>query len=152
MLYGLETVALTKRQEADMEVAELTMLRSMLRVTIMDKIRNDYIRRTAQVGWVCERKHERQFWGGRDMYGGNMVSILREWCWGWNCNKRRNGEGLKGGLWMNWESMAVVEVTERMQKIWPNRGGKIRSGDPWPAKPKEEEGSKFLCSQQWRVQ
>ena len=27
MLYGLETVALTKRQEADMEVAELKMLR-----------------------------------------------------------------------------------------------------------------------------
>ena len=28
MLYGLETVALTKRQEAEMEVAELKMLRS----------------------------------------------------------------------------------------------------------------------------
>ena len=27
MLYGLETVALTKRQEAEMEVAELNMLR-----------------------------------------------------------------------------------------------------------------------------
>ena len=28
MLYGLETVALTKRQEAEMEVAELKMLRN----------------------------------------------------------------------------------------------------------------------------
>ena len=36
MLYWLETVALTKRQEAEMEVSEL----KMLRVTIMDKIGN----------------------------------------------------------------------------------------------------------------
>ena len=39
MLYGLETVALTKRQEAEMEVAELKMLRFSLVVTRMDKIR-----------------------------------------------------------------------------------------------------------------
>ena len=38
MLYGLETVALTKRQEAEMEVAELKMLRFSLGVTRMDKI------------------------------------------------------------------------------------------------------------------
>ena len=40
MLYGLETVALTKRQEAEMEVAELKMLQFSLGVTRMDKIRN----------------------------------------------------------------------------------------------------------------
>ena len=33
MLYGLETVALTKRQEAEMEVAELKMLQFSLGVT-----------------------------------------------------------------------------------------------------------------------
>ena len=33
MLYGLESVALTKRQEAEMEVAELKMLRCSLGVT-----------------------------------------------------------------------------------------------------------------------
>ena len=59
MLYGLETVALMKRQEAEMEVAELKMLRFSLGVTRMDKIRNEYIRWTAQVGKL-ERKHERQ--------------------------------------------------------------------------------------------
>ena len=53
MLYGLETVALTKRQEAEMEVAELKMLPRM------NKIRNEYIRGTAQVGRFGE-KHERQ--------------------------------------------------------------------------------------------
>ena len=61
MLYGLETVALTKRQEAEMEVAELKMLRFSLGVTRMDKIRNEYIRGTAQHRWESlERKLERQ--------------------------------------------------------------------------------------------
>ena len=47
MVYGLETVTLTKRQEAEMEVAELKMLRFSLGVTSMDTIRNEYIRGTA---------------------------------------------------------------------------------------------------------
>ena len=55
MLYGLETVALTKRQEAEMEVAEWKMLRFPLGVTRMDKIRNEYIRGTAQVGKFGEK-------------------------------------------------------------------------------------------------
>ena len=41
MLYRLKTVALTKRQESEMEVAELKMLRFILGVTRMDKIRNE---------------------------------------------------------------------------------------------------------------
>ena len=67
MLYGLETVALTKRQEAEMEVAELKMLRFSLGVTIMDKIRNEYIRGTAQVGRFGEKPREARmrwvYWG-----------------------------------------------------------------------------------------
>ena len=51
MVFGLETVALTKIQEAEMEVAELKMLRFSLRVTKMDTIRNEYIRGAVQVGW-----------------------------------------------------------------------------------------------------
>ncbi|KAK2919151.1 hypothetical protein Q8A73_003522 [Channa argus] len=47
MLFGLETVALKKRQEAELEVAELKMLRFSLGVTRMDRIRNEYIRGTA---------------------------------------------------------------------------------------------------------
>ena len=39
MLYGLETVPLTKKQEA-----ELVVLRFSLRVTRMDKIKNEFIR------------------------------------------------------------------------------------------------------------
>ena len=58
MLYGLETVALTKRQEAEMEVAELKMLRFSLGVTRMDKTRNEYIRGTAQVGRFGKKTRE----------------------------------------------------------------------------------------------
>ena len=79
MLYGLETVALTKRQEAEMEVAELKMLRFSLGVTRMDKIRNEYIR--GQHRWDgLESKLERQDWDGMDTYGGKMMGILGEGC------------------------------------------------------------------------
>ena len=55
MLYGLETVALTKRLEKEMGVAELKLLRFSLGVTRMDKIRNEYTRGTAQVGRFGEK-------------------------------------------------------------------------------------------------
>ena len=57
-MYWLETVALTKRQEAEMEVAELKMLRFSLGVTRIDKIRNVYIRGTAHVGQCGEKTRE----------------------------------------------------------------------------------------------
>ncbi|KAK3538439.1 hypothetical protein QTP86_003712 [Hemibagrus guttatus] len=44
MLYGLETVSLRKRQESELEVAELKMLSFSLGVTRLDRIRNEYIR------------------------------------------------------------------------------------------------------------
>ena len=42
MVYGLETVAVTKEEE--MEVAEMKMLRFAMGVTRKDKIQNKYIR------------------------------------------------------------------------------------------------------------
>ena len=50
MVYGRETVVPTQRQEAEMEVAELKMLRFSLGVTRMDKIRIKHIRGTSHVG------------------------------------------------------------------------------------------------------
>lgn len=47
MMYGLQTVALSKRLEVELEVAEMKMLR--LSLTRMDKIRNEQIRGTVQV-------------------------------------------------------------------------------------------------------
>ncbi|MCJ8732893.1 hypothetical protein PDJAM_G00217090 [Pangasius djambal] len=58
MLYGLETVALRKRQESELEVAELKMLRFSLGVTRLDRIRNEYIRGTAHVGRLGDKVME----------------------------------------------------------------------------------------------
>ena len=49
MVYGLETVAVTKKQVKEMEVAEMKMLRFAMGVTKKDKIRNEYIRGTVKV-------------------------------------------------------------------------------------------------------
>ncbi|KAI5086583.1 butyrophilin-like protein 3 [Silurus meridionalis] len=72
MLYGLETVALSKRQEVELEVAELKMLRFSLGVTRMDKIRNEFIRGTAHVACFGDKVREARLrWFGhvqrRDM-------------------------------------------------------------------------------------
>ena len=49
MVYGLETVAVTKKQVEAMKVAEMKMLRFAMGVTKKDKIRNEYIRNTVDV-------------------------------------------------------------------------------------------------------
>ena len=49
MAYGLETVAVTKKQVEEMEVAEIKMLRFAMGVMRKDKIRNKYIRSTIKV-------------------------------------------------------------------------------------------------------
>ena len=49
MVYGLETVAVTKKQVQEMEVAEMKMLRFAMGVTRKDKIKNEHIRNTVKV-------------------------------------------------------------------------------------------------------
>ena len=49
MVYGLETVAVTKKQVEEMEVAEMKMLSFTMGVTRKDKIRNEHIRSTVKV-------------------------------------------------------------------------------------------------------
>ena len=49
MVYGLETVAVTKKQVEEMEVAEMKMLRFTMGMTRKDKIRNEHIRSTVKV-------------------------------------------------------------------------------------------------------
>ena len=71
MLYGLETVGLTKRQEAELEGAELKMLRSSLGVKRLDKVRNGHIRGTAHVAKFGEKVREvRLRWFGHVLRRG----------------------------------------------------------------------------------
>ncbi|KAK3572622.1 hypothetical protein QTP86_001121 [Hemibagrus guttatus] len=79
MLYGLETVSLRKRQESELEVAELKMLRFSLGVTRLDRIRNEYIRGTAHVGRLGDKVREARLrWFGhvqrRERKNGNTLA------------------------------------------------------------------------------
>ncbi|KAK3562558.1 hypothetical protein QTP86_002039 [Hemibagrus guttatus] len=77
MLYGLETVSLRKRQESELEVAELKMLRFSLGVTRLDRIRNEYIRGTAHVGRLGDKVREARLrWFGHVQRREMMISVL----------------------------------------------------------------------------
>ena len=68
MVYGLETVAITKKQVEEMEVAEMKMLRFAMGVTRKDKIRNEYIRSTVKVKRLGMKMREgRLRWYGHVM-------------------------------------------------------------------------------------
>ena len=68
MLYGLETVAVTKKQAKEMEVAEMKMLRFAMGVTRKDKIRNEYIRSAVKVKRLGMKMREgRLRWYGHVM-------------------------------------------------------------------------------------
>ena len=55
MLYRMETVAVTERKVGKMEVAELKMVIWALTVTRKDKIRNEYVRETAQIAKLGDK-------------------------------------------------------------------------------------------------
>ncbi|KAK3548514.1 hypothetical protein QTP70_013360 [Hemibagrus guttatus] len=79
MLYGLETVSLRKRQESELEVAELKMLRFSLGVTRLDRIRNKYIRGTAHVGRLGDKVRETRLrWFGHGSEEGESLSRTTE--------------------------------------------------------------------------
>ncbi|KAK3548232.1 hypothetical protein QTP70_005139 [Hemibagrus guttatus] len=79
MLYGLETVSLRKRQESELEVAELKMLRFSLGVTRLDRIRNEYIRGTAHVGRLGDKVREARLrWFGHVQRREKMANMLRD--------------------------------------------------------------------------
>ena len=130
MLYGLETVTLTKRQEAEMEVAELKMLQFSLGVTRMDNIRNEYIRGTAQLGKFEEETREaRMRWYGHlrrkdDGYIGRRMLRMEL------PGKRKRGRPKRRFVDVVKEDMAEVDVTEEDIVDRNNWIMKIRCGDP----------------------
>ena len=68
MVYGLETVAVTKKQVEEMEVAEMKMLRFAMGMTRKDKIRNEHIRSTVKVERLGMKMREgRLRWYGHVM-------------------------------------------------------------------------------------
>ena len=68
MVYGLETVAVTKKQVEEMEVTEMKMLRFAMGVTRKDRIRNEHIKSTVKVKWLGMKMREgRLRWYGHVM-------------------------------------------------------------------------------------
>ena len=58
MVHGLKTVAVTKKQMEEMEVAEMKMLRFAMGVTRKDKIRIKHITGTVKVEWLGMKMRE----------------------------------------------------------------------------------------------
>ena len=82
MVYGLETVAVTKKQVEEMEVAEMKMLWFAMGVTRKDKIRNEHIRSTVKIERLGMKMREgRLRWYGHVMrrnqeyVGRKMIKI-----------------------------------------------------------------------------
>ncbi|KAK3539714.1 hypothetical protein QTP70_012045 [Hemibagrus guttatus] len=115
MLYGLETVSLRKRQESELEVAELKMLRFSLGVTRLDRIRNEYIRGTAHVGRLGDKVREARLrWFGHvqrresEYIGRRMLDMELPGRRQRGRPKRstRSASVLLGGAWLHfWFSM-----------------------------------------------
>ena len=58
MLYGMETVPVTKYQERKFDVAEMSMLRFTLGLTRKDKVRNNRVREVLGVRRFGEKARE----------------------------------------------------------------------------------------------
>ena len=102
-----------------------------------------------QLRWDdLERKHERQDWSGIDMYGGKMLGILGEGCWGWSCQERGNWEGQKGCLWMWWKRTWLrLKWRRRIQKIDTTGDGKSAVTTPdGKSRKKKKKACNHLCS------
>ena len=74
MVYGLATVAVTKKKAEKMEVAEMKMLRFAIGVTRKDKIRNEHIRSTVTVERLGMKMRE-----GRLRWYGHVIRRDQEY-------------------------------------------------------------------------
>ena len=96
----------------------------------MDKIRNEYIRGTAQVGRFGEKTGEARLrWYGHvrrkdDGYIGRRMLMMEL------SGKRKRGRLKRRFMDVVKEDMAEVEVTEEDTEVRNNWRWKIRCGDP----------------------
>ena len=116
MVYGVETVAVTKKQVEEMEVAyifiSMKMLRFAIGVTKKDKIRNEYIRSTVKVERLgMKMKEGRLSWYGHVMrrnqeyVGRKMIEMELP-------GKRRRGKPKRRFLDVVKEDMEEVAAKE----------------------------------------
>ena len=130
MVYGLETLAVTKKQVEEMEVAEMKMLRFAMGVTRKDKIRNEHIKSTVKVERLIMKMREgRLRWYGHVMrrdqeYVGRKIMEMEL------PGKRRKGRLKRRFLDVVKEDMEEVGAKEtdvEDSKVWRMM---IRCGHP----------------------
>ena len=120
MVYGLETVAVTKKQVEEMEVAEMKMLRFAMGVKRKDKIRKEHIRSTVKVEQLGMKMEGRLGWYGHVMrrdqeyVGRKMMEMELP-------GKRRRGRPKRRFLDLVKEDMGKVGVKKKDiedRKMW----------------------------------
>ena len=123
MVYGLETVAVTKKQVEEMEVAEMKMLSFAIGVTRKDKIKNEYIWGTVKVERLGMKMREgRLRWYGHVIrrgqeYVGRRVMEMEL------LEKRKRGKPMRKFLYVVTEDMGKVGAREKdieNKMLWRN--------------------------------
>ena len=109
MVYGLETVTVTKKQVKEIEVAEMKMLRFAMGVTRKNKIRKEHIRSTVKVERLGMKVKE-----GRLRWYGHVM--------------RKDQEYVRRKM-MEMELTGKEEKRETKEKIF--RCSKRRYGGSW---------------------
>ena len=130
LLYGLETIATTKKQEAKLEVAELRMLRWSLGVTRMDMIPNVTIREEVNVARFSEKQRETRLrWfghvmrRGEDYIGQRLMNMTVP-------GKRKRGRPKRRYMDLLEEDMRAVGARREDTENRVGWRGLIRCGDP----------------------
>ena len=130
MVYGLETVAVTKKQVEEMEIAEMKMPSFTMGVTRKDKIRNEHIRSTVKVERLGMKIREgRLRWYGHVMRR-DQEYVERKMMEMELPGKRRRGRPKRRFLDVVKEDMKEVGVKEmdiEDRKMWRTM---IRCGHP----------------------
>ena len=130
IMYGLETVTVTKKQVEEMEVAEMKMLRFAMGVTRKDKIRNEHIRSTVKVEQLGMKMREGRLRWYEHVMRREQEYVGRKMMEMELAGKRRRGRPKRRFLDVVKEDMGEVGVKETNvedRKMWRIM---IRCGHP----------------------
>ncbi|XP_063595801.1 uncharacterized protein LOC134772693 [Penaeus indicus] len=124
MLYGMQTVPVTKFQEAKMEVAEMRILRFALRLARKNRIRNEIVRYMLATRRLGEKLREwRLRWFGEKYIGQKMMQMTMP-------GKRRKGRPKRrfmDNIGEDMRQVGAVEEDTQDRKRWRKL---TRCGDP----------------------
>jgi len=117
LTYGSETWALTKHQKGKLAAAQRSMERSILNVTLKDKIRNDVIReRTKVKDVITETREKKSRWAGHvaRMENYRWAKITTEWT-------PREGRRARGRPKRRWRDEIEEEIGADWMQVAQNR-------------------------------